>query len=126
MVPRLGLAAESRIPIPARRGVFHISWVQQLGVDSIASVTRLDSEGRQGYRIRFYVDDRRREIYLAGSGKRVERMADIVARHCDDLAKAKSNNVAPSADALAWAATVEGRVRENLVAWGLADPTSPS
>jgi integrase len=96
-----------------------------MGVDSMASVTKLDSAGRQGFRIRFYVDDRRREIYLAGCGKRVERRAEIIARHCDELAKAKSNSVAPSAESIAWASSVEGRLRDNLVAWGLADPVTP-
>ncbi len=90
----------------------------------MASITKLDSAGRQGFRIRFYVDERQREIYLPGLGKKTERLANIVARYCDDLSQAKSNNVGAAADAVAWAASVDGKLRENLVAWGLADPTS--
>ncbi len=91
----------------------------------MASVTRLDAGGRAGFRIRFYVENRRRSIYVAGSGKRVERKAEIVARHCDELATAKGKNVLASADAVAWANGTDGKLRENLVAWGLADPASP-
>ena len=91
----------------------------------MASVTRLDSGGRQGYRIRFYCDKRRRELYVAGSGKRVERLADTIARHCDDLAKAKAANVPADPASVAWANGTEGSLRDNLVAWGLADPVNP-
>ena len=90
----------------------------------MASVTKLDSAGRQGYRVRFYVGPRRREVYFAGLSKKTERQANIVARYCDELAQAKSNGVGAAPDAIAWAASVEGKLRENLVAWGLADPTS--
>ena len=90
----------------------------------MASVTKLDSDGRKGFRIRFYVDNRRREIYLAGLSKRHESLANKVAAHCEDLSKAKSNNVAPSAEAIAWGNGTDGNLRDNLVAWGLAEPTS--
>ncbi len=90
----------------------------------MASVTKLDSDGRQGYRVRFYVGPRRREIYIAGLTKKTERLANIVARYCDDLGQAKSNNVAPAADAVFWANGTDGKLRENLTAWGLADPNS--
>lgn len=92
----------------------------------MASVTRLDANGRQGFRVRFYdADKRRREIYLAGSGKRFERMAETVAAHCEALAKAKANNVPADPAAVAWANKTEGGLRVNLVSWGLADPASP-
>lgn len=90
----------------------------------MASITKLDSDGRQGYRVRFYVGPRQREIYLPGLTKKTERLASVVARYCDDLAQAKSNNVAPAADAVTWAAGTDGKLRENLTAWGLADPVS--
>ena len=90
----------------------------------MASITKLDSDGRQGYRVRFYVGPRRREIYVAGLSKKTERLANIIARYCDDLAQAKSNNVAPAADAVLWANGTDGKLRDNLTAWGLADPMS--
>ncbi len=90
----------------------------------MASVTKCDSDERKGFRIRFYVGPRRREIYIAGLSKKTERLANIMARYCDDLAQAKSRNVGAAADAVAWAASVDGKLRENLVAWGLADPMS--
>ena len=90
----------------------------------MASVTKCDSDERKGFRIRFYVGPQRREIYIAGLSKKTERLANIVARYCDDLAQAKSNNVAPAADAVLWANGTDGKLRENLTAWGLADPMS--
>jgi len=91
----------------------------------MASVTRLDAGGRQGFRIRFYVDKRRREIYIPGSGRKVEAMAKTMAGHCEALAKAKANNVSADAAAIAWANGTDGSLRDNLVEWGLADPASP-
>lgn len=91
----------------------------------MASVTRRDENGRSGFRIRFYCDKQRREIYLAGSGKRAERMATSVAGHCESLAQAKANNVPADPAAVAWASGTEGKLRENLVTWGLADPVNP-
>ena len=76
----------------------------------MASVTKLDSAGRQGYRVRFYVGPRRREVYFAGLSKKTERQANIVARYCDELAQAKSNGVGAAPDAIAWAASVEGKL----------------
>lgn len=46
----------------------------------MASVTKLTTNGRNGYRVRFYDEKRRRELYLAGVSKRV---AESVGRHCD-------------------------------------------
>ncbi len=92
----------------------------------MATVTRLVRGGREGYRVRFYdAAKHRREIYLPGSGKRFERMAETVAGHCEALAKAKAAGVPPDPAAVAWANGTDGRLRENLVAWGLADPMSP-
>ncbi len=90
----------------------------------MASVTRKTQGGRLGFRIRFYCDGRLRELYLPASSKRAERQANIIGQYCDELSSAKSNNVPPSPDVVAWANGTDGTVRENLVAWGLADPVS--
>ena len=88
----------------------------------MASVTRKSQGGRTGWRIRFYLGDRRKEIYLAVGGKRGESMAQKIAIHIDNLAQSKTNNVPPDPAAVAWANKTEGSLRENLVSWGLADP----
>lgn len=88
----------------------------------MASVTKLTRDGRNGYRVRFYVEKRRRELYLAGVSKRV---AEKVAAHCEELATAKRANVQPAAGSVTWANSLKGRMRESLVSWGLADPVSP-
>ena len=91
----------------------------------MASVTKRDEGGRRGFRVRFYCDKRRREIYLPGSGRAAERTAERVAGYCDSLARSKANNVPPDPEAEAWANGTDGRLRESLVGWGLADPVSP-
>lgn len=87
----------------------------------MASVTRLRREGRNGWRVRFYLKKRRREIYLAGVSKKV---ADAVGHHCDELAGAAAANTKPAPEAIAWANGTDGSLRDSLVAWGLADPIS--
>lgn len=90
----------------------------------MASVIKDGRNGREGWRVRFYVDGTRRELYIRGGSKKSERQAAIVAQHCDELARAKTNNVPPAPESVAWANGVDGNMRESLVAWGLADPVS--
>ena len=90
----------------------------------MASVTRDARDGRDGWRIRFYVDGKRRELCIRGGSKKCERQAAIVAQHCDELARAKTNNVPPAPESVAWANGTDANLRESLVAWGLADPVS--
>jgi len=91
----------------------------------MASIKKLDSNGRQGFRIRFYSDSKQREIRVQGTGKRDERIAETIRRHCEDIVKAKLNNVSPPPEALAWATTVLGQIHDNLVEWGLTDAIAP-
>src|SRR6056297_380909 len=91
----------------------------------MASVTRREENGRVGFRIRFYCDKQRREIYVAGPGKRTERLANTMAGHCEAMAQARAKNVPADPAAVAWANGTEGKLRENLVAWELAEPVSP-
>lgn len=90
----------------------------------MASVQRLDRDGRVGFRIRFYVDKKRREIYVAGESKNDERMAERISDHLERLALARSKNEAAEPKALAWANGTTGKLRDSLVEWGLADPVS--
>ena len=91
----------------------------------MASIKRLDTTSRKGFRIRFYVDQIQREIYLKGLSRATERVASNVARYCDDLAQARANNVAASAETIAWVSSTDGSIRDKLVEWGLADPVTP-
>ncbi len=91
----------------------------------MASVTRKTQGGREGWRIRFYCEKRRRELYLPGVSRKVEKMAETVAGHCEALAQAKANNVSPDPAARNWANGTTGKLRENLVAWELAEPIAP-
>ena len=78
------------------------SAIQRMGVDLMASVTRKAQGGRVGFRIRFYVEGKLRELYIPEGTKKAERQANIVAQHCEELSKAKANNVAAAADAERW------------------------
>ncbi len=88
----------------------------------MASVNRRTDGGRSGWRIRFYLEKQRRELYLPGVNKKV---AEAVGRHLDDLAGAKAANFSPPTQAAAWAAGTEGKIRELLVSWELTEPINP-
>jgi hypothetical protein len=53
-----------------------------------------------------------------------KRIADGVAFIVDRLVQAKEAGQQPEAAAASWAATLEGRIRETLIGWGLADPAA--
>ena len=91
----------------------------------MASVTKKAQGGRDGWRIRFYIGGRRKEYYLAQPGKRGERMAQTIANHIENLAGSKDRNTPPDPSALQWANVTDGKLRENLVAWGLVEPRNP-
>jgi integrase len=91
----------------------------------MASVRRETKAGRDGWRIRFYVADRLRELYVAGGTKAAEKRANTIANHLDELAGAKKKNMPPARESVAWANGADGKLRENLVAWGLAEPINP-
>lgn len=88
----------------------------------IASAKRETKLRRDGWRIRIYVSGRLRELYVAGGSKAAQRRANTIANHLDKLAGAKSKNMPPTRDSLVWANGTDGKLRKNLVAWGLAEP----
>ncbi len=96
-----------------------------MGLILMASVKRELKAGREGWRIRFYCDGRQREIYLPGSNKRSEKMANSVAGFVDSLTQAKSKNVPADPAAIAWANGTKGALRKSLIAWELAEPVNP-
>ncbi len=91
----------------------------------MATVTKETKSGRSGYRVRFYVEGRRRELYVAGGSIKSQKRAATMAQHLEELASAIKKNIPPARDAVAWAAGTTGKLRENLVAWGLAEPINP-
>jgi integrase len=109
------------IPYDWAAGSF-VNSVHGGGVSKMASVKREGKAGRVGWRVRFYADKRSREIYLAVGGKRGETMAKKIAGHVENLAQSKSKNVPADPMAIQWANGTDGSLRENLIAWGLAEP----
>jgi integrase len=91
----------------------------------MATVTRLARGNREGFRIRFYCDKRRRELYVSGGSKRSENRAGKIASFVEELSQAKAKCIEAAADAREWAVNVDGSIREKLVEWGLAVPVTP-
>jgi integrase len=88
----------------------------------MASVSKETKVGRVGWRIRFYLGNRRRELYLAVGGRKGESMANKIAVHIENLSQSKTQNVPADPASIKWANGTDGSLRENLVSWGLADP----
>ncbi len=85
----------------------------------MASLRKESDRGRTGWRLQFRQGGKRRSLCIGDVSKRV---ADTVARHVEELARAKDANTTPAADAAKWAAGLDGRMRDTLCNWGLADP----
>jgi Phage integrase SAM-like domain len=88
-------------------------------------VTKHDRENRKGYRVRFRLDGKEKELYFPGHTKRSKASADNAAKHLANLIEAKKHNVAPPAESVAWANGTKGKVHSALVRFGLADAANP-
>ena len=88
----------------------------------MASLRHENHNGRKGWRLRFYVEGHRRSLWLGDVSKRI---AGNIARHVEELARAKELNQSADTAAMRWAASIEGRIRETLVGWGLVEPANP-
>lgn len=86
----------------------------------MASLRKENDRGRVGWRLRFYIDKSRKSLWLGAMSKRA---ADTVARHVEELARAKMANTTPDADTAKWSMDLDGRIRETLCNWGLIDPS---
>jgi len=91
----------------------------------VASVTARKQDGRDGWRIRFYLGGRVKEIYHQHPGKRGERAAQKIGGYVENLAQAIEKNIPPDPAAIEWAIGTDGKLRDNLVAWGLVEPKNP-
>ena len=87
----------------------------------MASLTKQNSNNRKGWRLRFYLHGKRHSLWLGNISK---RLADGIAFNVDALVQAKEAGQSPSAAAAKWAAGLDGRMKETLVGWGLAEPTA--
>jgi len=84
----------------------------------MASLTK-ESGKRKGWRLRFYLNKKRRSLWLGNVSKRI---SDGIAYNVDQLAQAKEAGQRPDAAAAKWADSLDGRIRDTLVGWGLVDP----
>ncbi|TWU33881.1 tyrosine-type recombinase/integrase [Novipirellula artificiosorum] len=85
----------------------------------MASLRKESDRGRTGWRLQFRHEKKRRSLWLGPLSKRA---ADAVARHVEELVRARASNVQPEPDAAKWARGVDGRIRDTLCGWGLVDP----
>ena len=86
----------------------------------MASLTK-ESGKRKGWRLRFYLNKKRRSLWLGNISKRI---ADGIAYNVDRLAQAKEAGQRPDAAAVKWADSLDGRIRDTLAGWGLVDPVA--
>lgn len=91
----------------------------------MSSLRKEDDRGRTGWRLRFYVDKKRRSIYIADPSK---HRAETIARHVDELVRANASNDRPDPATAKWATASEGPVRSALERCGLVDhrPSLPA
>ncbi|EKK00398.1 phage integrase, partial [Rhodopirellula baltica SH28] len=89
----------------------------------MASLTKESDRGRQGLRLRFYLNRKRKSLYL---GKISKRNAETVKRHIEELVHAIESNTKPDAETVRWANGLEGRMRETLENWKLIQPLTKS
>lgn len=87
----------------------------------MASVMKDNRPGRSGWRIRFYVQKHRRELYFTGR----KRDADELGRKCESLSKCVEAGLPLDADLSIWVKRLDSQVRDTLVGWGLCEPASP-
>ena len=97
------------------RGPFQNSWVQQMGVDGMASLHK-QGGNRPGYKLRFRdTDNRQRVLWLGNVSK---RNAETTALHVSELERALKGGVSPEPGTSKWANELSGRIRERLAVYG--------
>jgi integrase len=90
----------------------------------MASVSKCSD--RDGWVIQFRDHlQQKRKLWVPGSSKDAKREAETIRFYIDDLVRTKKANMNPGPDAARWVLELEGRYRERMVSWGLADPVSP-
>lgn len=78
---------------------------------------------RTGWRVQLYVRGVRRKLWL---GPVTKSAAATVAGHLAALNIARDTGTAPPAETRRWLASVSGRIRNRLAAWGIADGLAAS
>lgn len=82
----------------------------------MASLRKEKDRGRTGYRLQFYLFRKRKSVWLGNINK---RSAEVVARHIDELVRAKESNTAPAPATTVWANGVNIKLSATLIRWGL-------
>ena len=84
----------------------------------MSSLTKQNSKGRKGWRLRFYQNKKRRSLWIGDVPKRI---ADGIAYNIDSLVQAHAVGQSPDIKASQWANSLQGRLRQTLASWGLVD-----
>ncbi len=83
----------------------------------MGSLRREKDRGRIGWRLQFM--DNRSERRVLWIGNVSKRAAETVARHVNELVRARRAGVAAEIESAKWANELTGRLRERLAEWGL-------
>jgi integrase len=84
-----------------------------------------DTGGRKGFRVRFRLDGKLKELYFNGLSKRSKGLAQDAAKHIEGLLQAKKHGANQPPDATAWANRQTGTILASLQSWGLASASNP-
>lgn len=82
----------------------------------MVSLTRRKRGSRSGWRISFRIDRRLKEICLRGDVTKLQ--ARTIAGHIGQFLSARSVNLSPPADTVAWASGTKGMLRKRLISLG--------
>ena len=111
----------SRKPVThtGRRGFSKSYGVQQLGVDSMASLERMDFGGRDGWRLRVYLGKKRETIGLCVTD---ESDAELAKSHIEHLVEMRSRNRPPKPITSRWLESIPAEVYDRLANLLLVEP----
>ena len=88
-------------------------------------VSKLERENRLGYRVRFRLFGKLKELYFSGQTKQSKALADNAAKHLEHLLDSSKHGVPAPASSVAWVNSQKGRIRSSLLNWGFAQQDNP-
>lgn len=116
MLPRLGLAAENRTPMPAAVVLF-LHGFQLMGVDAMASLSK--ELGRDSWKLRWYDSDNKRKAIRLGSMPK--KSAESFRIKFEQLLEVRRAGDSLPAALSQWLDSIDAELRERIVNTGLLE-----
>ena len=93
--------------------------VQHMGVDSMASLERMNFDGRDGWRLRLYINKKRETLGLRVTD---ESDAELAKSHIEHLIEMRSRNRPPKPVTSRWLESIPAEVYDRLANLLLVEP----